>query len=84
VVRLTIKSHDGFDPIRHERFRRLVRASFAHRRKTLVNSLRDEGYPAGHIARAMEAAEIPLQARAEMLSLDTYRTLARAFEPDPS
>lgn len=84
VVRLTIKSHDGFDPIRHERFRRLVRASFAHRRKTLVNSLRDEGYVPSGIARAMEMAEIPLQARAEMLSLETYQKLARSFDPDPS
>ena len=84
VVRLTIKSHHGFDPIRHEGFRRLVRASFAHRRKTLVNSLRDEGYPADRIARAMEAADVPPQARAEMLPLETYRTLARAFDPDPS
>ncbi len=84
VVRLTIKSQDGFDPIRHERFRRLVRASFAHRRKTLVNSLRDEGYPADRIARAMEAAGVPSRARAEMLTLETYRTLARSFDPDPS
>jgi 16S rRNA (adenine1518-N6/adenine1519-N6)-dimethyltransferase len=84
VVRLTIKSLDGFDPIRYERFRRLVRASFAHRRKTLVNSLRDEGYPADRIARAMEAAEIPLQARAEVLSLETYQRLAHSFDPDPS
>ena len=83
VVRLTIKSHDAFDPIRHERFRRLVRASFAHRRKTLVNSLRDEGFPADRIVRAMNEAGVPLQARAEMLDLDTYRTLACAFDPDP-
>ena len=83
VVRLTIKSHDAFDPIRHERFRRLVRASFAHRRKTLVNSLRDEGFPADRIVRAMNVAGVPLQARAEVLDLDTYRTLACALDPDP-
>ena len=84
VVRLTIKSHEGFDLIRHERFRSLVRASFAHRRKTLVNSLRDEGYPANQIASAMEAAEIPSQARAEMLSLETYQRLARSLRRCPS
>ena len=82
VVHLTIKSHDKFDPIRHERFRRLVRASFAHRRKTLVNSLRDEGYPADRISRAMQKADIPPQARAEMLSLETYQRLARSFDLD--
>ena len=82
VVRLTIKSHGEFDPIRHERFRRVVRASFAHRRKTLANSLRDEGYSPDSIARAMQAADIPAQARAEMLSLETYQRLAHSFDPD--
>ena len=84
VVRLTVKSYDGFDPIGHERFRRLVRASFAHRRKTLVNSLRDEGYFPDRIARAMKVADVPLQARAEMLTLETYRTLARSIDSDLS
>ncbi len=80
VVHLAIKPHEGFDPIRHERFRRLVRASFAHRRKTLVNSLRDEGYPPERIARATEAAGVPPQARAEMLTLDAYQSLSAAFD----
>ncbi len=83
VVRLAIKAQEGFDPVRHERFRRLVRASFAHRRKTLVNSLRDEGYPPERIARATEAAGVSPQARAEMLTLDDYRALARAFDDIP-
>ena len=61
----------------------VVRASFAHRRKTLVNSLRDEGYPSEQIARATAEAGVPPQARAEMLTLDDYRTLARAFDRDP-
>jgi 16S rRNA (adenine1518-N6/adenine1519-N6)-dimethyltransferase len=82
VVHLRINRQEGFDPVRHERFRRLVRASFAHRRKTLMNSLRDEGYPPGQIARATAEAGVPPQARAEMLTLDDYRTLARAFDRD--
>ena len=65
-------------------FRRLVRASFAHRRKTLVNSLRDEGYPPEQIARATADAGVPPQARAEMLTLEDYRTLARAFDRHPA
>ena len=83
VVHLRINTQEGFEPVRHERFRRLVRASFAHRRKTLVNSLRDEGYPSEQIARATAEAGVPPQARAEMLTLDDYRTLARAFDRDP-
>ena len=80
VVHLRIKTQEGFEPVRYERFRRLVRASFAHRRKTLVNSLRDEGYLPEQIARATAEAGVPPQARAEMLTLDDYRTLARAFD----
>lgn len=83
VVLLTMKPQDGFDPVRHERFRRLVRASFAHRRKTLVNSLRDEGYSTDRITRVLAATGVPLQARAEMLTLDAYRALARALDSDP-
>ena len=83
VVHLAIKAQEGFDPVRHERFRRLVRASFAHRRKTLVNSLRDEGYPPERIARATEAAGVSPQARAEMLTLDDYRALACALDDVP-
>lgn len=84
VVHLTIRSQDGFDPIRHEKFRRLVRASFAHRRKTLVNSLRDEGYRTDRITDLIEAAGLPLQARAEMLTVDHYRTLVRVLGQDPT
>lgn len=79
VVHLKLKRQDGVEPKQYERFRRLVRAAFAHRRKTLVNSLRDEGYSASLIACAIEAAGIPPQARAEMLTLETYQALARSF-----
>lgn len=84
VVRLTMKARDEVDPVRYERFRRLVRAAFAHRRKTLVNSLRDEGYPPERILRALQAVGVPLQARAETLTLDHYRALAAAFDDDES
>ncbi len=84
VVRLTIKARDEVDPVRHERFRRLVRAAFAHRRKTLVNSLRDEGYPSERIFSALQAVGVPLQARAETLTLDHYRALAAAFDDGES
>ncbi len=80
VVHLKLKPQDGIEPDRYERFRRLVRAAFAHRRKTLVNSLRDEGYPSERIARAMQIVGVPLQARAETLTLEHYRALAAAFD----
>ncbi|HNK13285.1 MAG TPA: 16S rRNA (adenine(1518)-N(6)/adenine(1519)-N(6))-dimethyltransferase RsmA [Nitrospira sp.] len=80
VVHLKIKDRDGVDPVRYERFRRLVRAAFAHRRKTLVNSLRDEGYPSERVSRAMEAVGVPAQSRAETLTLDDYRALTSALD----
>ena len=84
VVHLKLKTHEGIKPEQYERFRQLVRAAFAHRRKTLVNSLRDEGYPAERIARAMQTVGVPSQARAETLTLDDYRALATAFGGDES
>ncbi len=83
VVHLKIKPCDGADPVRDERFRRLVRAAFAHRRKTLMNSLRDEGYQADRIARVMQAVDVPAQARAETLTLEQYHALAAAFGDEP-
>ena len=50
VVHLKLKAQDGVDPDRYERFRRLVRAAFLTGGKTLVNSLRDEGYPVERIS----------------------------------
>ena len=61
-----------------------MRAAFAHRRKTLVNSLRDEGYATQRIAQAMQAVGVPSQARAETLTLDDYRALSAAFGDDES
>lgn len=83
VVHLKLKPRDGADPVRDERFRRLVRAAFAHRRKTLMNSLRDEGYQADRIARVMQAVDVPAQARAETLTLEQYHALAAAFHDEP-
>ena len=60
-----------------------VRAAFAHRRKTLMNSLRDEGYQADRIARVMQAVDVAAQARAETLTLEQYHALAAAFHDEP-
>ena len=49
-----------------------------------MNSLRDEGYPVERISRAMQAVGVPLQARAETLTLDDYRALATAVDDDES
>jgi 16S rRNA (adenine1518-N6/adenine1519-N6)-dimethyltransferase len=58
----------------------LVRAAFAHRRKTLPNSLRDEGYAPDLVAAALTECGIAPDRRAESLSLEDYLKLAVALD----
>jgi 16S rRNA (adenine1518-N6/adenine1519-N6)-dimethyltransferase len=56
-------------------FFRFVRQVFAQKRKTLVNNLRAAGHAASDIQIALTAAAIPLQVRAEALSLEELAQL---------
>ncbi len=60
-------------------FRALVKAAFAHRRKTLVNSLRDEGYELHPVAETLQRLDIAPTRRAETLSVEDFLRLARAL-----
>lgn len=63
---------------------RLVRAAFAHRRKTLVNSLRQSGRFAAEPVLAWLAAEgLSERVRAEVLAPAQWRALAAALEARP-
>jgi len=57
-------------------FFKVVRGGFAHRRKALLNSLRDEGFEAAPTAAALEKAGIDPRRRAETLSLAEFASLA--------
>jgi 16S rRNA (adenine1518-N6/adenine1519-N6)-dimethyltransferase len=57
-------------------FFKVVRGGFAHRRKALLNSLRDEGFAAPPTAAALEKAGIDPRRRAETLSLAEFASLA--------
>jgi 16S rRNA (adenine1518-N6/adenine1519-N6)-dimethyltransferase len=57
-------------------FFKVVRGGFAHRRKALLNSLRDEGFEAAPTAAALEKAGIDPRRRAETLSLTEFASLA--------
>ena len=59
------------------KFASLVKAAFAHRRKTVVNSLRDEGYEMMTVVQALADLSIAPTARAESLSLDQFTDLTR-------
>jgi 16S rRNA (adenine1518-N6/adenine1519-N6)-dimethyltransferase len=57
----------------------LVRAGFAHRRKPLRNSLRDEGFDVEKTRVALELAAIDHARRAETLSIGEFAALSNAL-----
>jgi 16S rRNA (adenine1518-N6/adenine1519-N6)-dimethyltransferase len=64
-----------------ESFRRVVRGAFAHRRKTLLNSLRGT-FPTWEVqslVKAMERCGIDPQKRAETLSIDDFLSLSEVL-----
>jgi 16S rRNA (adenine1518-N6/adenine1519-N6)-dimethyltransferase len=58
-------------------FTALVKAAFAHRRKTLVNSLRDEGYEAPIVTESVAAMQLVPTVRAETMTLEQFIELTR-------
>jgi len=77
----------GVEP---DAFLRFVRIAFAQKRKTLVNNMRAAAVPAEKVAAALSEFGLPLQARAESLSLERFATLFHrladhfsARTPDP-
>ena len=65
-------------------FLRFVRMAFAQKRKTLSNNLRAAGYAPDKIVAALHEAEIPPQARAETLSIESFARLAKTFDSSES
>lgn len=79
VVLLRTKAQRGLSQEEGIAFRALVKAAFAHRRKTLANSLRDEGYEPQRVAGALQRWEIAPTRRAETLSVEDFIRLAASF-----
>ena len=64
-------------PVTDERFlRKVVKAAFAQRRKTLRNTLRTAGFTAEEIEAAATAAGVDLKRRGETLNLEEFASLA--------
>ena len=59
-------------------FMKVVRSAFAHRRKTLINSCRTEGWEEPVIRRALEETGIDPRRRAETLTVQEFIALAHA------
>ena len=80
VVWLGMKERTRLSPKEEVTLRALVKAAFAHRRKTLVNSLRDEGYELHPVIETLQRLEIALARRAETLSVEEFLQLALALD----
>ena len=62
-------------------FFRLVKAAFGQRRKTLLNALSAGlALPKDRILQVLEAVDIPPNTRGEALSIESFATLANAFD----
>jgi 16S rRNA (adenine1518-N6/adenine1519-N6)-dimethyltransferase len=75
VVRLVMRPRPAVDVADEAIYLRLVRASFAQRRKTLENNLAAAGWKG-----LAEAAGVDPRRRAETLSLDEFAALARVAD----
>lgn len=80
VVLLKTKHQRTLNQEEELKFAALVKAAFAHRRKTLPNSLKDQGYDQKLVAAALEALRLSHSARAETLSIEQFIELTRHME----
>ncbi|HSS31380.1 MAG TPA: 16S rRNA (adenine(1518)-N(6)/adenine(1519)-N(6))-dimethyltransferase RsmA [Nitrospiraceae bacterium] len=76
VVLLRTKERRTLSPEEEPKFAALVKASFAHRRKTLINSLKDEGYDQKSVTEALQSLNLLPTARAEILSVAQFIELS--------
>ena len=79
VVRLRMKERTRLSRQEEVAFRAFVKAAFAHRRKTLVNSLRDEGYELHSVTETVQRLDIAPTRRAETFSVEEFLRLAFAL-----
>ncbi|MCX8117287.1 MAG: 16S rRNA (adenine(1518)-N(6)/adenine(1519)-N(6))-dimethyltransferase RsmA [Desulfobacterota bacterium] len=80
VVRILWKERTILDRVGEEWFRRVVRASFGYRRKTLLNALkRSDLLPSGSIEPRLKAIGIDPGRRPETLTLEEFALLAEGL-----
>ena len=77
VVLLRTKQRRELSSEEEPKFATLVKASFAHRRKTLINSLKDEGYNQKSVIEALQSLTLSPTVRAEVLSVAQLIELTR-------
>ena len=77
VVLLKSKHQRALNQEEEPKFSALVKAAFAHRRKMLVNSLKDQGYEQKSVAAALESLNLSPSTRAEIISIEQFIGLTR-------
>jgi len=85
VVRFDIGEKPAAEVSSFERYRKIVRASFAHRRKMLMNSLSSApslGLDKATVITWLEKAGIDPHIRAQKLSVEDFALLERQFPHD--
>ncbi len=75
VIRLVVRKTPPVEFADEKQLFTVIRAAFGQRRKTLQNALTTAGYSKDTIAAACAAADIPITARAEQLSLQQFAAL---------
>jgi 16S rRNA (adenine1518-N6/adenine1519-N6)-dimethyltransferase len=80
VALFETRQNPGLTRRGEERFAVLVKAAFAHRRKTMVNSLRDEGHDQMLILKMLDELSLSPTVRAETLPLAMFVEMARFYE----
>ena len=79
VVTLSLFSAEQEDEPFSQFFTHTVRAAFAHRRKTMVNSFREAGYLLAILQEAFGVAGIDPKRRAETMTVQEFITLSHAI-----
>ncbi len=79
VLAVRIRSEPAAPISDTQHFTRVVRAAFAHRRKTVTNSLRDEGFAQEAVQAALPQAGVAPGRRAETLSILEFAALAETL-----
>jgi 16S rRNA (adenine1518-N6/adenine1519-N6)-dimethyltransferase len=82
VIRLRMRRHPAVEVADEAKFFKLVQASFAQRRKTILNNLKvaagTSAFTTG-VESALEAASVETRRRAETLSLEEFAALCQSL-----
>lgn len=77
IIKLTINEKPRVELENPKLFKRVIKAAFSSRRKTLVNSMSQKGFPKDKTLEALTKMGISESIRGEKLSIEQFEQLAR-------